>query len=797
MKRLSIFLLLNIILIHSFYGQYKISGKVFDTGGNPLIGVVVDLSNGNKITATNEFGFFEFIELPKKEYQLNFNYIGFENLFKKVNLENDVFLEFTLKLNEINELDNIVVRATRSMDKTPFVYTNIQKSDIEKNNMGQDIPYVLKLTPSLVASSDAGNGIGYTSLSIRGVDKTRINVTLNGVPLNDPESHSVWWVNIPDFSSSVNNIQIQRGVGTSTNGAGAFGATINLKTNKLNTEPYATISNTFGSFNTQKNTVSFGSGKIKEHFAFDGRLSRLHSDGFIDRANVDMKSFFVSGSFFNKKTLLKATIFSGIENTYQAWSGVPKDSLETNRTYNPYTYKNEIDHYVQSHYQLHFVRKLSNTINFNASAFLITGKGYYEQYKEEEAFSDYGLNDFIIADDTLQETDLIRRKWLDNNFYGVNYSLLYKNNKNLNVIFGGGWNKYNGYHFGNIIWMQYAGNVDIDYEFYKNLGTKTDFNTFLKADYNIADKLFLYADFQYRIISYKISGIDDDLSDITQEHIFPFFNPKFGVLFMLSKSQKIFASVAIANREPKRSDFIDAPTDKNPTPEQLTDFEFGYKLSKQKMLFEANLYYMNYKNQLILTGQINDVGAPIVTNAPESYRRGVELIIGAEILHFINWNANLSLSQNKIVNFTEYVDNWDYWADTENNPLQIENKIGLTDISFSPSVVASNLLSFKIFEFLNVDFISKYVGRQYIDNSSNIARSLNPYFVNDISINTSFKTKYIKKINLSFRVNNFLNEKYETNAWVYSYYYDDKRNMMNGYFPQATINYLINLRVFF
>ncbi|MEA3451233.1 MAG: TonB-dependent receptor, partial [Bacteroidota bacterium] len=731
-----------------------------------------------------------------KEYQLVLSQIGFEILSQKVKLDNNIFLEFTLKLDVFNELDQVVIRATRSIDKSPFVYSNIQKSDIEKNNMGQDIPYILKLTPSLVASSDAGNGIGYTNLSIRGVDKTRINVTLNGVPLNDPESHSVWWVNIPDFSSSVNNIQIQRGVGTSTNGAGAFGATINLKTNKLNLEPYAKVSNSFGSFNTLVNSVSFGSGKIKEHFSFDGRLSKVHSDGYIDRASVDMKSFFFSASFFNKKTLLKATVFSGEENTYQAWSGVPKDSLETNRTYNPYTYKNEIDHYVQSHYQLHFIRKISNSFNFNASVFYITGRGYYEQYKSEESFSDYGLNDFIVANDTIKETDLIRRKWLDNGFYGINYNLLYKKN-NIDLIFGGGWNKYIGYHFGNIIWMQYAGNTAIDHEFYNNLGTKTDFNTFLKADYSIADKLFVYADLQYRIISYNIKGIDDDLSDITQEYSFPFFNPKFGVLFMISKSQKLFASVAHANREPKRSDFIDAPEDKIPTPEKLYDFEFGYKLSKQNMLFEANMFYMNYKDQLILTGQINDVGAPIVTNTPESYRRGIELVFGTEILHFINWNANIALSQNKIVDFVEYVDNWDYWADTENNSLQIENEIGLTHISFSPSIVASNLLSFRVTDFLDIDFISKYVGRQYIDNSSNIDRSLNPYFVNDLSIRTSFKTKYIEKINLSFRINNIINEKYETNAWIYSYYYDDKRNMMNGYFPQATRNYLINLSLYF
>ncbi len=794
MKRSLIFFIFSIFIVSNSFAQYKITGRVFDNNGNTLPGVTITLNSGKKSAVTDEFGDFVFKKISKGEYSIKAQYLGFEKEEKQIRVTKDTTVDFYLTSSALNELDQVVVNATRSSANTPFVHVNIRKAEIERNNIGQDIPYILQLTPSVVVSSDAGNGVGYTSMSIRGTDITRINVTLNGVPLNDPESHGVWWVDIPDFASSVNSIQIQRGVGTSTNGAGDFGASINLRTNKLNKKPYAVLSNSYGSFNTYKNTVNFGSGALNHHFSFDGRLSRQHSDGYIDRARSDFKSFFFSGTYFNDKNMLKATVFSGIENTYQAWYGVPKDSLMTNRTYNPYTYKNEIDYYVQSHYQLHYVRKINEKIKFNTSLFYVKGAGYYEQYKKSQAYSAYGLNPVVLfSNDTISETNLIRRKWLDNGFYGVNYNFLYTTDK-LNIVFGGSSNYYAGNHFGKIIWMQYADTTAKGYEWYRNLGEKTDINNYLKLNYELFNKFFVYTDMQLRKIFYNIKGIDDDLSNINQSHPYLFFNPKMGFVFNPTDFQKIYASVAIAHREPKRSDYIDAPTNKMPKPEKLTDFELGYKMSAQNITFQADVYYMNYKNQLILTGEINDVGTAIVTNTPHSYRRGIELAVATKLFSFVNWNANLTLSENKINNFTEYVDNWNYWDDPKNNPLQIIHNLGQTNISFSPAIIASNLLTFKITKHIKLDLISKYVGRQYIDNTSSIERSLDPYFINDVFIRTEFSTKYIKRINLSIKINNILNEKYETNAWVYSYYYNNERKEMSGYFPQATRNFLVNLR---
>jgi iron complex outermembrane receptor protein len=795
MKRLIFFYLFLLICFSKISAQYKIAGKIFDQNKNPLPGAVITLNNKH-YTSSDALGYFSFKNLKKGEYLLKIQYIGFTQVTKKINLKNDVFLNIQMTPNNQNELDQVIVSSVRTNNKSPFVYTNIQRKEIQQNNIGQDIPFILKTTPSIVINSDAGNGVGYTSMTIRGTDITRINVTINGVPLNDPESHGVWWVDIPDLASSINSIQIQRGVGTSTNGAGAFGASINLKTNSISKNPYTILSNSYGSFNTYKNTINIGSGTLGKHFVFNARLSREHSDGYIDRAWANLKSFYLSGTYFDKNTIIKAIVFSGFEETYQAWNGVPKDSLKTHRTYNLYTYDNQIDHYIQTHYQIHIVRKINNNFKFNLASFFIKGGGYYEQYKKNQNYSDYGLKNVIINNDTITKTNLIRRKWLDNDFFGLNYNLFYTSS-NLNITLGGSWNKYIGYHFGRIIWMQYAQNTPIRYQWYKNLGLKYDFDTYLKTNYSINSNLNLYSDIQYRIVNYTISGSDDDLSLLNQTHPYKFFNPKLGLNLKINNNSRIYTSFAIANREPKRSDFIDAPANKIPKSEKLMDYELGYNISSHKFSFQANLYYMDYKNQLILTGKINDVGAPIVTNAPKSFRRGIELAAGAELTSFLSWNANLTLSQNKILNFTEYVDNWNYWDDPKNQPMQYSHYLGTTDISFSPNIIASNILTLKISKYLNINLISKYVGRQFIDNTSSIERSLDPYFVSDAQISTSFSTKFIKNIQLKLRINNIFNKMYETNAWVYSYYYNGQRLEENGYFPQAGTNFLLNLFIKF
>ncbi|MCK4289323.1 MAG: TonB-dependent receptor, partial [Bacteroidales bacterium] len=594
---------------------------------------------------------------------------------------------------------------------------------------------------------------------------------------------------MPDFASSVDNLQIQRGVGTSTNGAAAFGASINIQTLKLNPEPYAEINSSAGSFNTFKNNLTFGTGLIKGKFSFDGRVSKITSDGYIDRAFSDLKSFFVSGAYYGEKSILKLNIFSGKEKTYQAWMGVPKDSLKTNRTYNPYTYDNETDNYQQDHYQLIYSKEINKNLLLNTALHYTHGKGYYEQYKKNRKFKDYLLDTLFIGGDTISRTNLVQQKWLDNDFYGFTYSLNYKK-KNTDLILGGAWNKYNGKHFGKVIWAQFASNGSINHQWYDNTGVKTDFNIFGKINYNLNDKINLYGDVQYRRIYYSIDGDHDDLRDITQEHKFNFLNPKAGLYFDINENHSTYFSFAVSNREPSRSDYRDSDEDHIPTGETLYDYEIGYNFKSLNFAVDANMYYMNYKDQLILTSEINKVGDPIMTNVPKSYRAGIELAVGTKILQNLKWDINATFSRNKIKDFTAYIDNW-------SPPYkQITEDSGETYLSFSPDIIAGSIISYKPINNLNISFISKYVSRQYIDNTSNKYRSLDPYFVNNLIINYSFKTRFIKEIGFQLMINNIFNEKYETNAWVYRYYYEDKEYMMDGYFPQAGINFLagINLR---
>jgi iron complex outermembrane receptor protein len=773
------------------FAQFSISGYVKDNNGNPLPSAAVVLLNTKYQTLTNKNGFYSLKQIPKGTYTIKVSYVGYISQIKKIKLDHNLKINFILNPS-VNSLSEIVVTALRADSRTPIAYTNLPKTTIQERNLAPDMPYILRLTPSVVVSSDAGNGVGYTQIRIRGTDITRINVTINGIPLNDAESHGVWWVDLPDIAGSIQSIQIQRGVGTSTNGAGAFGATINLNTTKMSDKPYAQLVNTVGSFNTWKHSINFGTGKLHNHFSFVGRLSKIWSDGYIDRAWANLKSLYLAGSYFTKNTFISAIVFSGFEETYQAWYGVPKDSLKTHRTYNPYHYDNEIDHYIQTHYQFIIAHKFSPYLKLQTIFHYTKGAGYYEQYKKDQAYSAYGLKPLIIGLDTITHTNLIRRKWLDNGFYGLVYTLTYSKG-NFSTALGGAWNKYDGWHFGRIIWMQYAGNIPIRYEWYRNRGIKTDFNIYSKTHYTIADKLNIFLDMQIRTINYDISGIHDDLRNITQQHHYTFFNPKFGFLYQLSPYQNIYASFAVAHREPKRRDFIDAPSWRTPVPERLYDWEAGYKFNNPKLYFNINLYYMNYINQMILTGEINDVGDPIVTNVPHSFRRGIELVWGFKPLKWLDWNANLTLSQNKILNYIDHIDDWDNW------PHQIIDTLGTTDISFSPDVIAaSDLLASFLHKHLFIEWTSKYVSRQYIDNTSNKERSLDPYWVNNLRFEYILKTKkFIPETHFIFQINNIFNEMYETYAWVYKYYYHGKLYEENGYFPQAPRNYLFTIRMDF
>ncbi|MDZ7744128.1 MAG: TonB-dependent receptor [Bacteroidota bacterium] len=806
------------ILPIAVFSQHSLSGKVYDArSGEPLPGAHVIIKNTFKTAVTDAAGAYSFSGLNPGTYTLRVSYISFEEAVVKIQLDADKKHNFRLQPRAVMT-EEVIISASRVGEKSPATYENVTREEIEAVNFGQDLPYLIETTPSTVVSSDAGTGIGYTNLRIRGTDITRINVTINGIPLNDPESQGVFWVNMPDFATSVDNIQIQRGVGTSVNGAAAFGASINIQTLDLRSEAYAEIRSTAGSFNTFRNNVSFGTGLIGGHWSFNGRLSKITSDGYIDRAWSDLKSFYFSGGYHGEKTMVKAVIFSGVEHTYQSWWGVPKVRLENDyegmkryydhwlytkeeyehmlnsdsRTYNYYTYENETDNYQQDHYQLHISHQFNKDLYLSASGFYVYGRGYYEQYRNDDDFADYELPPVITGNDTISSSNLVRRKWLDNDYYGANFSLNYKLGWST-LITGGSWNFYDGRHFGNIIWSEYAVNMNKDYEWYRNTGKKNVYSAFARINSSLTNKLNAYLDLQYRGVDYKIDGIHDDLRDISQENIFNFFNPKAGLYYDLNENNSVYFSVGVANREPSRSNYRDADSNDVFKSERLLDFELGYSMKKQKYGLEANLFYMDYKDQLVLTGELNDVGAAIMTNVPESYRAGIEVVGGVKILEKLDWKLNATFSQNKIRNFVEYVDDWDY----STGEPQISKELGTTGLAFSPGIIAGNRITYELFEGLKLSFISKYVGRQYIDNTSSRSRSLNPYFVNDLLINYSFKTKFIDEISFHLMINNLFNEEYETYAWVYRYIYSGEYWEMDGYFPQAGINVLGGLTLSF
>lgn len=786
-----IFALIVLLLPMASWAQFNLSGKVTQKEtGKTLTGAHVSLVDQNKTTTTDTKGNFLFRKLEGDKYELKVSFVGYQPLHQVIELTSDRKVHFRLKQRAIMG-DEVIISATRATERTPVTFQNIEQEEIEKINLGQDIPVLLESTPSVVTTSDAGAGIGYTGLRVRGTGLQRINVTINGVPLNDAESHGVFFVDLPDFSSSVNNIQIQRGVGTSTNGAAAFGASINIESQQSKAEPYATLDGGTGSFNTYKSTINAGTGLINDHWTIDARLSKISSDGYIDRAFSNLKSFYLSGGYYGKNDVLKAMVFSGKERTYQAWYGVPSDSLNTNRTYNPYTYENAVDDYQQDHYQLHYSHRFNDDLRINAALHYTHGEGYFENFKENKAFSDYQLDEPVIGNDTIEQTDLIQQKWLDNDFYGLTWSANYKPHDKLNIILGGAWNNYVGDHFGKVIWAEYASNMSHNYRWYTNTGDKKDFNVFGKANFNITGKLSAYADFQYRRIDYDIDGLHDDLRDLTQTHTYNFMNPKAGFYYDISENNSLYLSAGVAHREPNRTVFRDADPNDNPREERLVDYELGYKMQSNALSGSINLYYMDYKDQLVLTGEINNVGNPIMTNIDDSYRTGIELVGSINPLDKLRWDANLTLSQNKIKEFSAYIDDYDNW------PQQQKEEIGKTNISFSPEIIGGSRLKYEVLDKLNISLISKYVGKQYIDNTSSDKRAIDPYFVTDINVSYSIHTNLIPEISFSLLVNNVFDVNYETNAWVYRYMSGGKEYEMNGYFPQAGIHFLAGLKLKF
>jgi iron complex outermembrane receptor protein len=781
----------------SSWAQQSLSGKVLDAkSGEPLFGASVWTEKQGRGAVTDENGNFTISKLKVGEIQLRVSYVGFETLQQSLTLPKSE--ELTLRLNPTELLtEEFIVSATRASATTPTTFQTIDKAELSKRNLGQDIPILLNFTPSVVTNSDAGAGIGYTSMSIRGSDQSRINVTVNGIPMNDAESHGVFYVNMPDFASSVDNLQIQRGVGTSTNGAATFGASLNFQTDTRQDDPYAEISNSAGSFNSWRHTVKAGTGLLNNRFAVDARLSKITSDGYVDRAFSDLKSFFVSAGYYGENHVVKLNVFSGKEKTYQAWYGLPESKLEEDRTFNYYTYDNETDNYQQDHYQLIYTGKIGSNWKTNAALHYTYGRGYYEQYREDDDFASYGLPDVEIGGDMISSTDFIRRRWLDNDFFGGIASINYISDYGKwDVILGGGINRYDGDHFGEITWARIAGETNIRDRYYDNNAVKDDRNIYLKATHEITPGLYLFGDLQVRGIDYTFFGVNDDQRIVDGQESYTFFNPKFGLSYERSNGQVWYASYAVANREPKRSDFTDNPITEIPRPERLNDIEVGVRAQKGRFNYNANFYYMDYKDQLILTGQINDVGAYIRENVANSYRAGLELSGAYQVSKMLTVGGNLTLSQNKIKEFTEYIDDYST-VEFQQEAMNYEN----SDIAFSPNTIASAIIEFKPLDNLSLNWMSKHVGKQFLDNTSNNARALDSFFTNDIRISYQVQPRFFKSLEVNLLVNNIFNELYEPNGYTFSYFVpgESQKELVteNFYYPMAGTNFMLGLTLKF
>ncbi len=801
----------------------KISGLVTDVATKqPITGASVYSHSKSIGAVTDAEGKYQIFTSERGLLELSVSFIGYETVTKTISLtEEDMTLDFELKAFQ-SLLNPVNVSALRANKTTPVAYSELSKEKIEERNEGRDIPFILKDAPSTVINSDAGTGIGYTGLRIRGSDVSRINVTVNGVPLNDAESHQVFWVNTPDLASSTQSIQIQRGAGTSTNGAGAFGASINLKTNDIRLKPGASVNLAAGSFNTLKTNLQLHTGLLQDKWTIEGRLSRISSDGFIDRAAADLTSYYLSAGYYSPQTSIQLIHFSGTERTYQAWNGIPKAKLNgdeqgiesyiirnrneiteqdsinlmtsDSRTYNSYLYENQVDNYAQDHYQLHLNHHFNKSLEAHIALHYTYGRGYFEEFRGSDRLSNYGLNPVVIDDrDTLFTSDLIRRLWLDNDFTGGIYSLEYSKD-NINLIFGGSYNEYAGDHFGEIIWAQYTSGSKLGYRYYNSESLKKDWNNYLKINYRF-NRFNAFADLQYREVDYSSTGTDKYRSPIFINETFDFFNPKAGLIYSVNDNLKVFLSAAVAQREPVRGDFLKAQTNIEPKSEFMIDYEAGVEYVTIKHLLKANLYYMDYSNQLIQTGQLNDVGTSVRVNAPNSYRLGIELGGGIDVIEWLNTSANIAVCQNRLLNYKEYTPAYN----VNFNLIGYDTlSFSSTPISFSPNVILNMELDFSPFNGdLHLIANGKYVSRQYLDNTGDKSKSLDPFQVIDLRIQYGWKTKFAKKIRFNLLVVNLLNEKYEPKGYSYSYSYSGSRITENFYYPMAGTNFMAGVNIDF
>ena len=702
------------------------------------------------------------------------------------------------------ELEEVSVVASRATAKTPIAFTNVTSDELAKKNFGQDLPYLLSMTPSVITTSDAGAGVGYTSLRVRGTDGSRVNITANGVPVNDSESHNVYWVNMPDLASSVKDVQIQRGAGTSTNGAGAFGASINLLTSSPSRAPYAQLDGSYGMYNTHKETLRLGTGLVGNHWAFDARLSNIGSDGYIERAKADLYSYFAQAGYYGANTTLRLLAYGGAEKTYHAWDYASKEDMEEyGRRYNPCGlyydnegnvayYDNQIDNYVQHNFQLHASQRLGEDWRLNAALHYTKGDGYYEQYKTNRTLSEYGLSSFVLNGEKVKKSDLIRKKAMDNGFGGGVFSLLY-NKGRVDAAIGGALNQYSGWHFGEVLWVRnYVGAINPNHEYYRNKGKKTDGNVYARANVDIAKGLSAYADLQYRHIKYTIDGVSDtydwnrgDMQELAVNESFDFFNPKVGLNWKVNANNRLFASFSVAQKEPTRDNYTDGDPKDYPRAEKLMDYELGYNYGNSWLTAGVNLYFMDYTDQLVLTGQLSDTGNAMSVNVPDSYRAGVELALGMRTCKWFDWNINATLSRNRIKNFTEmiYEDEW-------TNPIAINH--GDVPIAFSPDFTLNNAFNFA-WKGVDASLQTQYVSKQYMSNAKSEEQVLDAYCVSNLHMGYTFKCAGVKSVRVGVSVFNLFNEEYENNGYAGAGYYVDENGEKQiyryaGYAAQAPIN---------
>lgn len=788
-------------------GPCTLSGHINDESGEAVPFAQIQLGLSGPITQSGIDGGFTLTPVPCAKQIIRVHCLGYESVVDSADLFSVSELNLVLK-SSVKNLEEVLVQAGRVEKEQAMAFNNMDAEQIKRFNLGQDAPMLLNQLTSVVANSDAGNGIGYTGLRIRGSDGTRVNVTINGVPVNDAESQATFFVNMPDLLSSVNSIQVQRGLGTSVNGAGAFGASLNFETQGLQEKAYAGYSGSAGSFNTFRNTLMAGTGLLDGKFALDMRASLITSDGYIDRASSDLRSYYLSAAYYKGNSVIKLINFLGREKTYQAWYYVPEDSIKAgNRTYNmagaytdangnPAYYDNETDNYQQNNFQLHFIHRFSNHLHLNLTGHYTKGAGYYEQYRENDLLIDYGLNPVgFPGGDTIWSSDLIRQRWLDNDFAGAIFNLHYKSLPGLDFTLGGAYNEYIGRHFGRVIWAQYASNGEKNHEYYRNSADKSDANLYFKSNIRPYKGANLFVDLQLRSLSYEFLGFDANFEESMQRQSYLFFNPKLGFSQILNRGFSVYASAAIGHKEPNRDDFVQSSPQSRPEPEEMLDLEAGLNYSSANLDVALNAYAMEYRNQLVLNGAINDVGAYNRVNVPRSYRRGIELECTYRLSTWFRLSGNLSLSINKIEQYTEFTDSI-YGGGLLYK--QVQQNYQNTDISFSPASVSGLIFTFIPVKNLQVSLVNKNVSRQYLDNTQNLSRSIAPYSVFDLNVNYRLSPLKWPELELMLSVYNLFNADYLTNGYTYGYYYESaERSTYNFYAPAAPLNLLAGLRLKF